>query len=84
MPDEARAAGREGDGAPWRYGFDGAKPTADAEYGYRLHLNADEDDRGGTTAWVVWHIPSRTADSDWFTACDAVARVLELEEARRG
>jgi hypothetical protein len=49
------------------------------DYGYRGNPHADEDDRGGHVAWEVWHWPSNTVESDWFTASDAAAAILQLE-----
>lgn len=51
------------------------------DYGLRLNRDADEDDRGGRTAWEVWHWPSNTVESDWFTAADAWREIGELHAA---
>jgi len=52
-------------------------------YGVRLNEHADEDDRGGHTAWEVWHWPSNTVESDWFTFADAVRACRGLYAAER-
>lgn len=51
-------------------------------YGVRLNTEAEEDDRGGHTAWEVWHWPSGTVESDWFTASDAYGECVSLENRR--
>jgi hypothetical protein len=48
------------------------------DYGLRLNRDAEEDDRGGHIAWEVWHWPSNTAESDWFTVGDAWRAMAEL------
>jgi hypothetical protein len=60
----------------------GALSVVWGSYGVYRRENADEDDRVGTTAYEVWHWPSDTAESDWFTYSDAIreARRLYAEE----
>ena len=57
--------------------------TVRGDYGYRMNTQADEDDRGGHVAWEVWHWPSGTVESDWFTASDAASAILELGRVAR-
>lgn len=52
-------------------------------YGVLKRVNADEDDRGGTTAWEVWHWPTNSAESDWFTYADAIKEARRLYAAER-
>jgi hypothetical protein len=49
------------------------------EYEYRYNPHAEQDDRGGTVAWEVWHWPTETVMSDWFTATDAGLEVVALQ-----
>lgn len=49
-------------------------------YEVRLNQDADEDERGGHTAWEVWDWRSETVVSDWFTASDAHNECLRLAE----
>jgi hypothetical protein len=56
----------------------GALHVVWGDYGVYRRDNADEDDRGGTTAWEVWHWPSNTAESDWFTLSDAIREARRL------
>lgn len=53
------------------------------DYGVYKRENADEDDQGGTTAWEVWHWPSNTTESDWFTYIDAILEARRLYAAMR-
>jgi hypothetical protein len=53
------------------------------EYGYRRNDDADEDDRGGHVAWEVWHWPSNSVESDWFTQADATREARRLYAAMR-
>lgn len=48
------------------------------EYGVRLNTDADEDDRGGYTAWEVWHWPTNSCESDWFGPADAYRECVRL------
>jgi hypothetical protein len=57
--------------------YKGHRP-AGSEYEVRFNRHAEEDDRGGHVAWEVWHWPTETVESDWFTATDAYNECLRL------
>jgi hypothetical protein len=52
------------------------------EYGFRRNDAADEDDRGGHVAWEVWHWPTNSVESDWFTYFDAMMGTRRLAAAK--
>lgn len=57
--------------------------TVWGDYGFRRNDDADEDERGGHTAWEVWHWPTNSVESDWFTQIDAIRETRRLHAAMR-